>query len=335
MCLLCGTCQIDTTAGRLSKEVIRKLYENRQLEGEVESRKENFLFFSKMPKTYLGESTIERSDTVICTDSTNCLAFKRDPKTGTFLLDMHITDNHGRTILKVVENTWQSNYSPWDVEVSGASVTFRSGPGEICFRAEFNSTENFVRVTHLNMTIGRSNVSLSENLVVITRWSRNGSRHLSVGYQFIILDSKAAIFLDDRKDLPQEVEDFHIVSRPSYGISIARRGSLYIQQVAVLSGSGFSCPRALVSSQEDAPKQAYVKGTMVIQTVHFPFWTEDEFYINGIKVENRPTSVYDVGNCPLGGMIEVFHIVGPDASFFSINTGLISTTLEDLPTKTS
>lgn len=340
MCLLCGSCQNDTTAGRLSKETIQRKYRERQKEPFVKSRRENFRFFETEPAVILGGSSIKSAKSIICTDAIDCLSYRYDSESGAFLINMQIFDAAGNLIFQVVENTWESSYDTWDIELSGKSVKFRSGKGNIIFGAEFDVSNSIVRISHLDMKIETARVFLDNGNVCVSRTSKDESRHFELRSTFNILGCIAAIFIDCRNDLPLELGLVPLVHDDVCGITIARGRVQALIRNLEIRQSGFShmMTRSIdprYDSVKGAPDEAFVRGSLVIRHVKFPFWEEQEFYLNGIRLNGAFFSVHDLEECELGGKVEVFHIGKMDAYKFSHETGFLCNRKEELPFKVS
>lgn len=322
ICLLCPSCQADTTAGRLSKEVVLSLYHARQDETAVQSTKSNFMYFSKMPQIRLGESSVVSADTVVCTDEIDCLSVQVDPQTGLLLINMRVFDKEGQQVCEIVENTWSSDYQPWDFEYAGKVATFRSRAGRIIFRAEFDSENAVVHITHLNMALENSFLRIENGDIVAGRNSRDGKRTAEIKVRFHGLAARAAIFLDNRQDVPPVVSSIPVLHNSYCGITIGRGGNCCIQRFELNSRGVLHTP-ADQAAETVGPKEAYVRGQLAIVTIAYPFWEEKEYYLNGIKLSNPPYSVDDDEECELGGKTEIFHLGAPDAGRFDKATGLI------------
>jgi hypothetical protein len=320
---------MDTTAGRLSKDVIRARYSQRRSEPNVESRRDNFMYFSRMPTVKLGASTIIHADTIICTDSIDCLSFRRDESTGQFLMNMRIFDRESKRICEITENTWLSEYKPWDFQFSGKIITFRAGPRKIIFKAALDSENCFVEITHLDMTLENSRVRIESGNIIASRDSFDGSRTVEVGTRFSGMACRAAIFLDNRQDVPNFVSEIRGFSKSFGGITIGRRANCHIQYFSVKTRGIYKTFRDINKGAKD-PREAYIQGQLVKLTLHFPFWDEDEYYLNGVKLSQSPHSVDDVGYCEDGGPIEIFLIGAPDAALFSEDNGLLGYSVEHL-----
>lgn len=330
ICLLCPSCQTDTTAGRLSKATIKARYADRKAEDKAKSRKENFLFFDRMPTVKLGESTITYADTIICTDKIDCLSFRRDEDTGTFLVNMTIFDSDGEEVFRISENTWTSSYDPWDFEFKGKVITFRSKPRSIAFQASLDSENGLVEITHLDMTLDRSHVRIEDGLVVATRWSNDGTRAVEISVKFEMA-GHAAIFLDNREDVPLFASEIPILHRSFGGITIGRGAGAYVQYFSVRT-HGIIGSAPTQNASQDGPAEAFVQGTLLTRHVKFPYWSEKEFILNGVSLEDPPYSVDDIGVDEHGGHIELFHVGRRDAFKFSKENGLIANSEEELET---
>jgi hypothetical protein len=330
MCLLCGSCQTDTSGGRLSKATIAAKYAARQAETTVRSVKQHFMYFDEMPRIKLGDSLISYAETVLCTDTVDCLSLRREPSSGLLLLKMSMFDNKGEPLFEVEENTWSSEYKPWDFEYAGSTVTFRSAPGDIIFRAKLDAQNGVVEITHLNMRVGRSRVWLGGGKLHVARQSIDGSREVEFCAVFGDLNGKAAIFLDNREDVPMFAESIPLFHESFAGVTFARGGSVRVREWDVAIKGILPLPKKKRMGSS-APREAFVDGLLAVRTVQFPFWTEAEYYLNGILLASSPASVDDLGYDSDGAEISRYHL-GPDDAFkFSTASGLIANREEDLP----
>ena len=329
MCLLCPSCQADTTAGRLSKAVIKARYAVRREENRTESGKENFFFFDRMPSVKLGDSTISNADTIICTDKIDCLSFRRDEETGTFLINMAIFDSDGKEVFRIIENTWASTYKPWDFEFKGKVLIFRWCPSKIVFRAVLDSEASTVEVTHLDMTLDRSRVRIENGSVVATRWSKDGTRSVEISMKFKNMAARAAVFVDNREDVPQRASDIPVLHEAFAGITFGRGAAVALQGYSItLKGIVGQAPS--VHPSKSGPPEAFVQGALLTRHVNFPFWSEKEYFLNGVKLEDPPYSVDDAGLDEYGGCIELFHVGSRDAYKFHESNGLLANTEDEL-----
>ena len=329
MCLLCPSCQSETTAGRLSKEVIKTRYAARKAEKRAESRKENFIFFDRMPTVKLGHSTVKYADTIICTDTTDCLSFRRDQETGTFLINMAIFDVEGKEVFRISENTWTSTYEPWDFEFKGKVITFSCKPRGIIFQAVLDSSANIVEITHLDMILDRSRVRIENGTVLATRWSIDRTRAIEVGVKFFDMAGRAAVFLDNREDVPYRASNIPVLHGAFGGITIGRGASVLLESYSIRV-HGIIGETPPTQSSQKGPREAYVQGMLTIRNVKFPFWSEKEYILNGVILEDEPHSVDDIGFDEHGGSIELFHIGARDAKKFDASNGLVATTKDQL-----
>lgn len=323
MCLLCPSCQSDTTAGRLSKTVIKARYAARKIEDQAESRKENFLFFDRMPTVKLGESTIKHADTIICTDEIDCLSFRRDEETSTFLINIAIFDVEGKEVFKIFENSWASTYRPWDFEFKGKVITFLSKPGSIIFRAILDSKANTVEITHLDMTLDKSRVRVENGAVVATRWSRDRTRAVEASIKFTDMAGRAAVFLDNREDVPRRAGNIPVLHGSFGGITFGRGASACIQHFSIRT-HGIVGEAPASQPSQGGPREAFVEGALLTRHVKFPYWSEKEHILNGVSLEDPAHSVDDIGLDENGGSIELFHVGPRDAHKFYKSNGLVA-----------
>mgnify|MGYP000194528317 CR=1 FL=1 len=242
---------------------------------------------------------------------------------------MAVFDVDGNEVLRISENTWTSKYKPWDFEFKGKVITFRSEPGSIIFRAVLDTEANSVEITHLNMTLDRSRVRIENGAVVATRWSNNGTRAVEIGMKFADMAGRAAVFLDNREDVPRRASNIPVLHGSFGGITIGRGASMCLQSFSV-STHGIVGEAPTMHPSQGGPREAFVQGKLLIRHVNFPFWSEKEYMLNGVILEDPPYSVDDVGLDEHGACIELFHVGPRDAFKFDKSNGLVANTEGEL-----
>lgn len=123
--------------------------------------------------------------------------------------------------------------------------------------------------------------------------------------------------------------DIPLLNEPFCGITFGRKGGGVIKSFSIQL-EGVLPTREKRGSKGPRPREAYVKGQLLAKTISFPFWTEQEFYLNGVLLSARPYSVDDYGECELGGSVELFHLGANDAFKFRGENGLIANSEAEL-----
>ena len=134
MALLCGTCQIRSSAGSLSKITIKKRAANPVCKQQGHSYGA-FDLGDIHPLVVLGSMRGERVNTLIRLDGERLLKI-HPPEfpDGPFRLSARFYDSKGTLSLEVDENEWKVFTSNWDFKMEGRTITIREGFRRIALR---------------------------------------------------------------------------------------------------------------------------------------------------------------------------------------------------------
>ena len=166
--LLCPTCHARKTRNLLSARRVRDGNENpaalgrRYAYSEVEGT-------PLRPFIKLAGITLRNCETPLQIGGLPVLQIEdAEAMGGPYLLTASFFNSIGQPSLFIRRNEWQVLADSWDVEVVGASVTVRNGPGEIALRLNFQPGEGLV-VERLEMFCAGYRISGSaENLDIYT-----------------------------------------------------------------------------------------------------------------------------------------------------------------------
>ncbi|MGY8664133.1 SEC-C metal-binding domain-containing protein [Bradyrhizobium sp. UFLA05-109] len=129
--LLCISCHGKKTRGFLSEQTISAARQNPKCTEKGFSFEE-FDIGTTAPEISVGAFTGTDVDTLIEIFGTRILSISAPAEAHLpFAINALLTDRDGNTILRIVENEWQSSIENWDVETGGGKITIRRGPGDI------------------------------------------------------------------------------------------------------------------------------------------------------------------------------------------------------------
>jgi len=129
--LLCISCHGKKTRGFLSKQTIAAARQNPKCKQKGFSFEE-FDIGTAPPEISIGDFGATDVDTLIEIFGTKILSISTPAEAHLpFTINALLTDRNGNTILKIVDNEWQSSVENWDVETGGGKITIRHGPGDI------------------------------------------------------------------------------------------------------------------------------------------------------------------------------------------------------------
>lgn len=129
--LLCISCHGKKTRGFLSKDTIAAARVNPRCKQQGFSFEE-FDIGTSSPEIIAGTLVARNTATLIEINGAKILSILPPPTEGLpFLINAHLTDRTGSTVLKIINNEWQSSTDNWDVETGGGRIVIRRRLGDI------------------------------------------------------------------------------------------------------------------------------------------------------------------------------------------------------------
>lgn len=129
--LLCGYHHDKKTRGLISAAKIKKAnsdpypLKSGTTFGDIEN-------FNTPPKIILGSTIIENCKVFLEIGYDRVIWMEPSSEKGEgFLLNAHIKDENGKTVLKIIKNEWRVGVNTWDITTVGKSLTIRDRPREI------------------------------------------------------------------------------------------------------------------------------------------------------------------------------------------------------------
>jgi hypothetical protein len=151
--LLCPNCHAKKTRNLLSDRRVREAnavpaaHSMRYAYSDIEGA-------SMRPFVQLAGMTLKNCETPLQMSGLPVLRIEdAEDAGGPYRLSASFFNAHGAPSLFIRQNEWQVLSDSWDVEVVGASITVRTGPGDIALRLVFKPGEGLV-VDRLEMSCG-------------------------------------------------------------------------------------------------------------------------------------------------------------------------------------
>ncbi|MGY4227611.1 hypothetical protein ACVMIH_004972 [Bradyrhizobium sp. USDA 4503] len=129
--LLCISCHAKKTRGYLSNETIASARKAPKCKQKGFSFEE-FDIGTTPPEILIGELSATDVETLIEIFGTKIFSISAPAEAHMpFTINALLTDPNGNTILRIVDNEWQSPVENWDVETKGGKIIIRRGLGDI------------------------------------------------------------------------------------------------------------------------------------------------------------------------------------------------------------
>jgi len=202
ICCLCGSCHDQVTRGHLSKDLVKKSY-NEIRDTHVDDIKSptgpldfhtgkaelliGGLLYSPMVKNILKY----HGDTLISLNPGS----KRKPGEITAIF----TDKDGKVILKLIKNEWIGSLVNWDIEVSGQRITVRRKKGEISLKIRLDPPGRVV-IERLDMRYENCHLLVTESTYAVGRYIKGNIvrwANVEINIQKSSKDGSVFEFLDN------------------------------------------------------------------------------------------------------------------------------------------
>lgn len=150
--LLCGSCHSKVTRKIISKETVKK---HMKLPYNIKNNCVNGYEIEVIPelgdfKIKLGNITGINVKNFLCVDGEPLLSLSKSEGNEYCILNADFKDKNGKSILKIVDNEWNSNLDNWDIECIGPKITIRDKNGTLDLVLNKKET-NFIEIERINM----------------------------------------------------------------------------------------------------------------------------------------------------------------------------------------
>jgi hypothetical protein len=337
--LLCPTCHALVTKGRIPKEHISSKYSSIQSSSSVQrpSDQEFFAHYGNSLTVRLGSSEFQEFRSIINIDGVDVLSYNKSSETGAYVVTGIFYDRLGKELFRIVENEWIGPIDAWDVEQVGRRLTIRSSPKNVVFEAMKDNDKSELNITRLDMFFAPFHVAIDSGSLLVGQYDENGNQSIYFAIDGIFRYGDCALYLDSNR-----VSQL----KPS-GMKMVGGKGAWIEGTGIWMGFGSSqallhririynngcevvAKEAIKKSIEPSAGQNYfVLGSLDIQVIEHPLWTEEEYSINGQKLTSKPFSWGKVDEYD-GKSIELFHITRSEPEDLAINSGFIGFYADDV-----
>jgi hypothetical protein len=318
MCLLCPNHQRDATDGVISKLQIKEAYEYVQSSDDVDPPNRHGFFDlvdGKVASVQIGPTTFTGYSSIINIDGSDLLSFKKcsDNDRG-FQINARLFDNTGCELFRIKENEWIGNSQLWDVDFVGTALTIRRKKGEILFSVEKDLKINELNITRLDMWATPFHIKTDKGHLLVGQHDLTNKSYIYYGIRAKLSGGKCGLYLNSKESPRLSAGSLRFCGGDSHisgtGIHIGRGGGTALISSVTVTASK-NCPRLIeVAPPKRKAPQLFVYGTLEVKSIQFPDWIEEEYYLNGLKLQSRPYSWGEIGEDEQ--RIELFHISGSE-----------------------
>lgn len=196
MCLLCAHCHDKVTRGVLSKETVRKRYDEIQEREDVQRPFDEFDLANDSITVTLGSSIFHNANSLIVLDNRVVLAIHPPEDQASFpTLSGIFFDAAGNELMQIEKNEWIGPSAAWDMEIKGKEILIRSAPETIALHLRV-APPNAIEVVQLNMRIGNCHLVLRENLLLVGRISPEAEYYIGIE-RLECSGARVGVFVDE------------------------------------------------------------------------------------------------------------------------------------------
>jgi len=194
ICLLCGSCHDKVTRGRLSKETIRKKYQEVQGNNDIKPPFDEFDLSVSSPVIRLGTSSFEYAKKIIVFGDETILSIDKPENGNSFpTISGSFYDNKGTKLLEIQNNEWISNITSWDIVVEGNKLTIFSSPKEIVLEIVI-TPPNQITITKMDMLIANCHLLCDNDKMMAGSLSKSGYQYIALS-NFISKGADVGVFI--------------------------------------------------------------------------------------------------------------------------------------------
>lgn len=227
ICLLCGACHDQVNRGRLSKETVRRKYEEVQRSDNILRPFEELDLSTTSLSIAIGSATFEHTRCLIRINGESILAITPPLDGAAFpTLNGVFYDRSGRESFRIVENVWSGPLDCWDIEIVGTSVTVRSEERRVALCLVIDPP-NRIRITNLDMYKDNCHLVCDENQILIGQVNELNGAYIGLS-NFRCLGADVGISVDSR-----------VTAKPLLkGIRVAGGDGIFLDGTGIQVGVG-------------------------------------------------------------------------------------------------
>lgn len=337
--LLCPTCHAGVTKKRIPKAVVQKHYE--KIQNEVSAAPpldgEYFVNHYKHLRVDIGKSQFAEHRAIINIDGIDVLSYNKDECSGCYVVTGKFFDAKGNKLFEIIENEWIGPTDTWDVEQEGTRLTIRSGSRNILFDALKNEKSATLKINRLNMYVPPFRVVVDQGRIIVRQYAVDNSCAVDVEVDGDFQYGDCSIYLDSSETKTPELGEVRIVGGKGVWIEgtgiwfgFGNQGAL-LRKVAVWNNGCKLKPRKKITKSiiPSSDQNYFVMGALETRIKKHPKWDEEQYFLNGHKLESRPFS-WGVIRTDGEETIELFHISRHEPEDFAVNSGFVGFYADDV-----
>lgn len=209
ICLLCGHCHDKVTRGLLSKDTVRRRYEEIQEKKDVRRPFDQFDLEHDNITVTLGSCIFKNAKSLIILNDEVILAIEPPEDQSAFpVLSGYFSDSNGTEIMRIERNEWIGSSIAWDMEIRGNEIFIRSAPEMTALHLRI-SPPNAIEVVSLNMRVGNSHLVLRNNLLSVGRIAADVEYYVSIE-RLECVGAEVGVLVDEKGTTIPRMESFII-----------------------------------------------------------------------------------------------------------------------------
>jgi hypothetical protein len=326
-----------------SKNQLIQYYENLKKNDIVPKIKNNDFFygFKNNPTIEIGKSVFKNIKSIINIDGFNVFSFQQNKDKSIFSPEITFSgvfnDEHGELLFQIIENEWSSPTHHWDIQTTNGEIKIWDKNKNLVFGAQKIPDKNTIKITELNLWFKPFHIKIEKEELYVGRYTENMKSFIYLIVNSTFEHGNCGVFLSS-KNIPKnkvEYSSFKLVGGKGAmltdnGIWLGRGvGIMRTTKVNIIKSSDVPTVFYITKPKTEIPTpngNYFVTGKLVTKKITFPMWTENEYYLNNQKLDNKPVS---------WGMInnegdELFYIDKNQTEDFALNTGFIGFYADDV-----
>lgn len=337
--LLCPTCHVLVTKGRIPKNYVSDKYNLIQNTYSVKrpSDQEFFTHYGNDLSIKLGPSEFKEFRSIININGIDVLSYQKSSESDGYSVSGVFYDNQGKELFRIVNNEWIGPIDVWDVEQVGCRLTIKNAPDRVVFDAVKNNEKSELHILKLDMYFPPFHIFIDSGRLIIGQFGENKKESFYFGIDGEFNHGDCAIYLDSNKTMQLKPSEVKMVGGKGawidgsgiwIGFGAKKMSPRHIQYFnnGCETGVRNTIKKSIIPREN---QNYFVVGVLEVRVIEHPLWTEEEFYINSQRLTCKPFSwgiIYEVD----GQSIELFHISRAEPEDLALNPGFIGFYADDV-----
>tara|TARA_R110001583_G_scaffold122569_1_gene273862 strand:- start:27202 stop:28608 length:1407 start_codon:yes stop_codon:yes gene_type:complete len=323
-----------------SKKQLIEFYENIKSNTIVPEIKNKDFFngFKEEPIIKIGNSTFLNIKSIINIDGENVFSFQKNIDNNPFAPNITFTgkfnDSEGNLLFQITNNEWDSPTYHWDVQNRNGKISIWDKSKKLVFRAIKIPDKNTIEITHLDLWFNPFHLKIEDNDFYVGRYTNNLTTWSYIAIKGYFKHGNCGVFMDSKipfvtKYLPTMLAiGGKGATIKGTGILLGKGSIMGLENVNILFSEDFMQKPLLVYPKKVAtPKNShyFVRGILKTKRIDFKLWQEDEFYLNGQKLDSRPNSWGKINS-----LEHLYYIASNETEDLTLNSGFIGFYADDI-----